>query len=196
MQIYTTYKHIQHGYIRLKGNDMFLSIPLYKKHDLAFKAKLIEKGKKLQEKQQKKEKKRTYVKREELEHTYLWWKRIHKKQLCWCEKYPHREKTLRSICYKQAKIYADFYSSKLWYAYNMLRIKRLTSKRWSCSSKQNININLDLVHLPKRYLEYVIAHEVTHLKHKHHQKAFRDGLWELMPWYKDIKQALGFIVCV
>ena len=45
--------------------------------------------------------------------------------------------------------------------------------RWgTCSSKGNIRINWRLINAPQEILEYVIYHELCHLKHPNHSKAF------------------------
>ena len=93
---------------------------------------------------------------------------------------------MRNICKQEAVRLADIYSKRLGYAYNQLRIKKVKTKRGSCSSKQNLNFNLDLVHLDKKYLEYVVIHEVCHLQHKHHQQSFREAVAHFLPEYKHI----------
>ena len=42
----------------------------------------------------------------------------------------------------------------------------------SCSSANNINLNVNLVRLPDELRDYVIWHELVHTRHKNHSKAF------------------------
>ncbi len=60
------------------------------------------------------------------------------------------------------------------------------SKRWgSCSAKGNLNLNWKLVMAPPIILDYVVAHELCHLRHPNHQSEFWLMLGGLMPDYAD-----------
>ncbi|MNT33408.1 SprT-like family protein [compost metagenome] len=55
-----------------------------------------------------------------------------------------------------------------------IQIKKM-QKRWgSCSIKGKIILNLELIKAPKGSIEYVIIHELCHLIHHNHTKAFYD----------------------
>ncbi len=50
---------------------------------------------------------------------------------------------------------------------------RSQKTRWgSCSAKNNINLNIKLINLPKELLDYVIMHELIHTKIKNHGQKF------------------------
>jgi predicted metal-dependent hydrolase len=50
---------------------------------------------------------------------------------------------------------------------------RCQKTRWgSCSSSNNINLNINMVRLPPELQDYVIMHELVHTKHKHHGREF------------------------
>ena len=55
-------------------------------------------------------------------------------------------------------------------------IKNLRSRWGSCSSKDNINLNLHLIRLPKHLIDYVILHELVHTKHRNHGPHFWNAL--------------------
>jgi predicted metal-dependent hydrolase len=64
-------------------------------------------------------------------------------------------------------------------------IVRKMKKRWgSCSSKGKIAISYDLIRLDEKYSEYVIIHELCHLKHHNHGSGFYDLLTEVYPDWK------------
>ncbi len=57
--------------------------------------------------------------------------------------------------------------------------------RWgSCSSLGNINLNLRLALLPDQLFEYVLVHELCHLKELNHSKTYWELVEHYMPDYK------------
>lgn len=63
--------------------------------------------------------------------------------------------------------------------------------RWgSCSSRSNISLNWRLIQAPDWVSDYVIYHELTHLKHMNHSKSFWNSLAELVPEYKKAERWL------
>ena len=64
--------------------------------------------------------------------------------------------------------FADRYGFK----YNRVVIKNNATNWGSCSTKGNINLNLKLMKLPRVLQDYVLLHELTHLRHPDHGQAF------------------------
>lgn len=78
----------------------------------------------------------------------------------------------------------DVYAARIGKQYKSISIKKLRAKWGSCSSRQELVFNRDLVHLPLAVVKYVVIHEVAHLIHKHHQKSFWNLVAILSPDYK------------
>lgn len=68
---------------------------------------------------------------------------------------------------------------------------RYLTKRWgSCSTNGNILLNTELIKASKSCIEYVLLHELCHLKHANHSKAFYGMLNSLMPEWEKLKLKL------
>ncbi|MDD2595398.1 MAG: DUF45 domain-containing protein [Bacteroidales bacterium] len=63
-------------------------------------------------------------------------------------------------------------ASKYGFTYNRVAIKNNRSNWGSCSGKNNINLNLQLVRLPDELIDFVLLHELCHLKHHNHGTNF------------------------
>jgi predicted metal-dependent hydrolase len=100
-----------------------------------------------------------------------------------CEWYlEHAENKLREIMCK--------YSSRLCIDTPMLVVK-LQAKRWGSCSKDNIiRINIRIIMAPMKQIEYVVAHELCHIKYKNHSSEFWKALSLIMPDYQLRKEAL------
>jgi len=63
-------------------------------------------------------------------------------------------------------------ASKYGLSYNRVFIRNQKTRWGSCSSKNNISLNMKLVRLPDELVDYVILHELAHTIKKDHSKAF------------------------
>lgn len=63
-------------------------------------------------------------------------------------------------------------ASRYGFRYNRVTIKHNSSNWGSCSTKSNINLNLSIVRLPGVLQDYVLLHELCHLRHHDHSHAF------------------------
>jgi len=62
------------------------------------------------------------------------------------------------------------------------------------SDKGRILLNLELIKTPKDYIDYVITHELCHLKEKHHGPSAWKQLEKLMPDYGQRRKILNLFV--
>ena len=63
-------------------------------------------------------------------------------------------------------------AKKYGFVYKRVTIKHNASNWGSCSTLGNINLNLNVVRLPKILQDYVLLHELCHLRHLDHGHAF------------------------
>lgn len=68
-----------------------------------------------------------------------------------------------------------------------IRVTDMKSGWGSCGAEGIVHINWHLVFAPKRVLEYVVVHELAHLKHRSHGEAFWTYLASLLPDYERAK---------
>ncbi len=85
----------------------------------------------------------------------------------------------------------SFLSNKYNFHYNLVRIKNLKSRWGSCSIKRNLSFNYKLMFFDYKVIDYVIIHELCHLKEMNHSKKFWDHVKEIMPEYKTYKIQLN-----
>lgn len=70
--------------------------------------------------------------------------------------------------------------------------KYMTTRWGTCNTNtRKIWLNLQLAKKPTECLEYVILHELTHLKIRNHSKDFVAIMDHYMPYWRDIKQKLN-----
>jgi hypothetical protein len=72
-----------------------------------------------------------------------------------------------------------------------LAVKPLKSRWGSCTSKGKITISSELIKIDPVFADYVIIHELCHLKYHNHGKDFYRLLEELCPDYKSLRKNLS-----
>lgn len=74
-------------------------------------------------------------------------------------------------------------SAQMGVSYKAFRLKEQKTRWGSCSSKGNINLNWRVILAPERVVDYLIIHELAHLKHMNHSPAFWDVVGQYCPEY-------------
>jgi len=67
---------------------------------------------------------------------------------------------------------------------SMVKINFAKTRFGSCSAKNSLNFSAFLMLFPYDAVDYVIVHELAHIKHRNHQKAFYSLIEKYMPDYK------------
>ena len=71
-----------------------------------------------------------------------------------------------------------------------VRIGAQTSRWGSCSARGNLNFNFKIAFLPKPLQEYVVAHEVCHLREMNHSERFWRLVAQEIPNWRELRREL------
>lgn len=102
---------------------------------------------------------------------------------------------LEKITFEQVKELADqaveyipkrvkYYAEKENFVYNKITIKNLVSRWGSCSTKGNLNFNCLLMLMPDYVIDYIVVHELCHLREMNHSEKFWAEVEKIMPDYQ------------
>jgi len=71
-------------------------------------------------------------------------------------------------------------------------IQRMKTKWGSCTpASRNIRLNTDLARKPRECLEYIVVHEMVHLRESTHNERFVTLMNQFMPGWKQHRQLLN-----
>ena len=85
----------------------------------------------------------------------------------------------------------DHFNTTYKFKFNRINIKNQKTRWGSCSNKGNLNFNYKIVLLPERLADYIIVHELCHLKELNHSKKFWNLVAKAMPDYPQIRDELN-----
>lgn len=84
----------------------------------------------------------------------------------------------------------EYFSKLMGLEFNTLRLRKMKSRWGSCSSSKNITLNTQLMQVNKELIDYVIVHELSHLVHMNHSKAFHTHVAKFLPNHKQLRAKL------
>ena len=97
----------------------------------------------------------------------------------------HRQQAL-----ELAKAKVEEWNKIYGFDYSRINIKNQKTRWGSCGKKGNLNFNYKIVHLPEKLVDYLIVHELCHLKEFNHSKNFWNLVTQTMPEYKKLRTEL------
>jgi predicted metal-dependent hydrolase len=92
----------------------------------------------------------------------------------------------RYFVWQRINSFNSFYNFKI----NRVAIKNTKSRWGSCSSKGNLNFNYKIIFLKPVLADYLIVHELCHLKELNHSKRFWALVKETLPDYVELNKKL------
>jgi len=84
----------------------------------------------------------------------------------------------------------EFFNKIYNHSFNRIHIKNQKTRWGSCSKKSNLNLNYKILFLPKDLQDYIIVHEMCHLKEFNHSHKFWSLVGKALPNYLEIKKEL------
>jgi len=100
-----------------------------------------------------------------------------------CDYLKNRERARKFIT-DRVRYFSEMHGFK----YNKIRIKNQRTVWGSCSVDGNLNFNYILFKMPKDIADYIIIHELCHLKRFDHSENFWNLVARILPGYRSIKQ--------
>ena len=101
---------------------------------------------------------------------------------------------IEKLCQKALSVIPDkvkYYAEIMGVTYGRITIRNQKTRWGSCSSKGNLNCNCLLMLMPDKVLDYVVVHELCHLKQMNHSKKFWKEVERYMPDYPNYKKWLN-----
>lgn len=79
----------------------------------------------------------------------------------------------------------QYFSSLMGVKPTGVKINSAKKRYGSCSGKNSINFSLYLMDKDERFIDYVVVHELAHIKHHNHSKDFYAFIEKYLPDYKE-----------
>ncbi len=98
-----------------------------------------------------------------------------------------------NLQYNHVRITAQAVSSPLLHPrlnYRNLEVKDQATLWGSCNRRKNLRFDWKLIMLPVEVVDYIIVHELSHLKKMNHSRAFWKEIERVLPEYQECKRWL------
>ncbi|WP_179403549.1 M48 family metallopeptidase [Burkholderia guangdongensis] len=82
------------------------------------------------------------------------------------------------------------YADKLGVAYSAYALSSAATRWGSCSSDGKIRLNWRLIHFPMSIIDYVVAHELAHLREMNHSPRFWQTVESIFPEFREARHTL------
>lgn len=100
--------------------------------------------------------------------------------------YLEYKESARELVLRRVEHFNNIYN----FPYGRISIRNQRTRWGSCSKKGNLNFNYKIVLIPEKLADYIIVHELCHLKEFNHSQRFWDLVAKTFPDYRKIRQDL------
>lgn len=107
-------------------------------------------------------------------------------------KNPHAafERFYKSECKKFLRERFEFYKDKIPMQPQKIKVRQMTTRWGSCTPRGNIHINWNCIMSPQFVFDYILVHELVHLKYHRHNNDFWQSVSFILPDYEVAKDWL------
>jgi len=81
----------------------------------------------------------------------------------------------------------DMYADNMGLSYSVFKLSGARTRWGSCSGRNNLNFTWRLIMCPVEVIDYVIVHELSHIRHKNHSPEFWALVKSVIPNFKEMK---------
>lgn len=105
----------------------------------------------------------------------------------------HKERA-RGIVHERVRHFMGHYGPSHGIVIGKIAIRDQRSRWGSCSKRGNLNFNYRLAFLEPELQDYIIVHEICHIKEFNHAPAFWSLVGETIPAHKELRKRLRRMV--
>jgi len=118
----------------------------------------------------------------------MWYRlrRRRKKRSSVTKHYLEHKESARELVLARLVYFNQYYN----FSWGRVAIRNQKSRWGSCSQKGNLNFNYRILFLPPALQDYIIVHELCHLKELHHRESFWKLVAEQVPDFAALKGEL------
>lgn len=93
-----------------------------------------------------------------------------------------------ALCFATQRVEAM--NASFGFSYKMIRVRNQKTRWGSCSRRGNLNFNYRILYLPPHLADYIVVHELCHLKEFHHGQKFWALVAQVFPNYREMRREL------
>lgn len=101
-----------------------------------------------------------------------------------------RIKELKSYAREYLSDRLEYYSAIMNVTYSSFKVTSAKKRFGSCNGKNSLCFSYILFLYPDEAIDYVIVHELAHIRYKNHQKEFYEFIKSVLPDYKEREKML------
>lgn len=100
----------------------------------------------------------------------------------------YKDDKIKAINFAEERL--NYYNKFYNFFYNKIFVKNHKAIWGSCSIRNNLNFNYRIIFLPQELADYIIVHELCHLKEMNHSMRFWMLVEKIFPDHKKIRKKL------